>query len=84
MTYCYLVLSGPDAGKEIDIEQSIAADALTEHQGVRVKRLISAAAPVQFMSGPSGGWASSGYAKPAGHRWAETQLGRPLTKPGGR
>lgn len=77
-------MEGPKLGTEVEIEQRITAPPLTEHFGVRVKRLISAAVPAQLISGPSGGWASSGYSKPEQHRWAETQLGRPLTKPGGR
>lgn len=84
MTYTYFFLSGPRAGTEVDVEQRISEPAHTEIDGHRVKRVISAAAPVQFVSGPSGGWAESGYSKPAPHRWAESQLGRSLTKPGGR
>jgi hypothetical protein len=84
VTYTYMWMSGPRIGTEFELEQRISEPALTEHEGERVKRLIACSAPVQFISGPSGGWASSGYSKPECHRWAETQLGRPLTKPGGR
>ena len=47
-----------------------------------VKRLISASSGgFRLVSGPSGGWASTGYSKNEGHRQAEAILGRPLNKP---
>lgn len=45
-----------------------------------VKRLISGAPAVQFISGPSGGWSSAGYALTPAQRKAEHKLGRKVTK----
>lgn len=45
-----------------------------------VKRLISGAPAVQFISGPSGGWSQSGYALTPAQRKAEHKLGRRVTK----
>lgn len=46
-----------------------------------VKRLISASSGgFRLVSGPSGGWASTGYAVAPGHRQAEAMLGRKLNK----
>lgn len=45
-----------------------------------VKRLISGAPAVQFISGPSGGWSDSGYALTPAQRKAEAKLGRRVTR----
>lgn len=45
-----------------------------------VKRLISGAPAVQFISGPSGGWSDSGYALTPAQRKAEMKLGRKVTR----
>jgi predicted nucleic acid-binding Zn ribbon protein len=43
-------------------------------------RIINCEGAIHFRSGPSGGWASSGYSKSEPERRAEHQLGRKLTK----
>lgn len=45
-----------------------------------VKRLISGAPAVQFISGPSGGWSQTGYALTEPQRKAESKLGRKVTR----
>jgi len=84
-TYRYQVIAD---GREVEVEQRITAPALTvlevEGKVVSVKRLINGTPMIDLRSGPSGGWAASGYSKPENHRQAEAILGRKLIPPGGR
>lgn len=81
MTYDYEVIT---TGQVIQVEQRISEPAHTvlEIDGELrcVKRLISGTPGINFVAGPSGGWASTGYAKPEHERKAEQVLGRPLVK----
>lgn len=82
MTYTYEVF---ETGELIDVEQRITDQphewrvAENGHRQA-IRRVISAAAPVHFKDGPTGGWASTGYSKRPHERKAEQTLGRPLTK----
>lgn len=82
MTYEYQFTDA--TGGTFEFSQSIKSPALTEHNGRPCKRLISAeSGGFRLVAGASGGWASTGYSVPEGHRWAESQLGRKLNKPVG-
>lgn len=84
MTYLYEVLS---TGEQVEVEQRIteAAHQTLEVNGKveHVRRLIAGTPAFDLRSGPTGGWAASGYSKPENHRWAESTLGRPLVPPNG-
>lgn len=81
MTYDYQCA----AGAEFEVEQKMSDPKLTECPlcgNCTPKRLISAeSGGFRLVSGASGGWASSGYSKPEGHRQAEQMLGRKLHQP---
>lgn len=82
MTYLYEIIS---TGETIEVEQKITEPAHTvlEIDGElhTVRRLISGVPSFTLVSGASGGWSSTGYAKPENQRQAEQVLGRPLNKP---
>ena len=74
-------------GRQYEIEQRITEEAhelLEVKPGhfARVKRVISGGGGFVLKSGPSGGWASSGYGHSPAQLDAMRTLGRPLTKPG--
>lgn len=78
MTYEYLVIA---TGETVTVEQRITEPAHTvlEIDGElrAVKRLISAeSGGFRLVSGPSGGWSSTGYAPTIQQRKAEAKLGR--------
>lgn len=80
-TYC------DEAGKEYEVQQRITEEPLevlevSPGSFVSVKRIISCGGGFVLKSGPSGGWASSGYGHTPGQLDAMRTLGRPLTKPG--
>lgn len=78
MTYIYAYV---DSGEEFELSHSIKEPARTEHEGRQVKRLISSeSGGFRLVEGPSGGWATTGYALAPHKRQAEAILGKKLTK----
>lgn len=81
MTYEYEVIT---TGAIVEVQQRMSDPAHTvlEIDGELrcVRRLISGAPAVQFISGPSGGWSSAGYALTPAQRKAEAKLGRRVIK----